>query len=82
MLRPYKIVRHGYVARASRYPVGAIRPTRNAAGMTFTASRGGGELSDDARRLSLFGTLDRPRPCSLVQSLRGAPDQTLRLSIQ
>jgi hypothetical protein len=27
--------------------------------MTYTASRGGGDMSDDVRRLSLFGTLDR-----------------------
>lgn len=48
----------GYIARSTRYPCGAVRPHRNAAGMQYTASRGGGPLHDEPRALAVFGTLD------------------------
>ena len=55
---PYRIYRRGYIATAGRYPVGSIRPTRAAAGMTHTASRGGGPMKAEASALAMFGTLD------------------------
>ena len=59
---PYQPARHGhggYNVRGTRYPVGATRPTRTAAGMAFTGSRNGRITNDPAvLRLSVRGTLD------------------------
>lgn len=52
----------GYVVRSTTYPVGAIRPNRNAAGMGFTNSRRGRvPENQDTLRLSIQGTLDSLR---------------------
>ena len=74
MTQPYRPAtgRHtghgGYIATPTRYLCASIRPTRDAAGRTYTASRGGGDMSDDARRLAVFGTLARStRPLGLVK---------------
>lgn len=51
----------GYVANASRYACGSVKPHRNAAGQTFTASRGGGQskgVGSDAGQLRVYGSLD------------------------
>ena len=62
MRTPYAPARKGthgaYTPRSTRYPAGTIRQHRNAAGMSFTASRGGGPLDDETRTLAVFGTLD------------------------
>lgn len=61
MRPPYEPARKGthggYMPRSVRYPVN-LRPHRNAAGMSFTASRGGGPLDEVTRALAVFGTLD------------------------
>lgn len=61
-LPPYKPHGKGYVANGVRYRTLAIRPTKGAAGMACTTSRRPPRLdmmeSDDARSLSLRGTLD------------------------
>ncbi|MCZ8104013.1 MAG: hypothetical protein O9972_39730 [Burkholderiales bacterium] len=64
-VQPYRSAgkaRHGgYIATAGRYPCGSIKPHRNAAGMTYTASRGGGPgkgPASDAAKLRVFGSLD------------------------
>lgn len=74
-IAPYRTVKGGgYVARSGRYSCGAIRPTRGAAGMTFTASRGGGTVNSGnpmhaATVLRMWGTLDplRKRMNGLVE---------------
>lgn len=64
-LAPYRAIKGGgYVARSGRYPCGAIRPTKAAAGMTFTASRGGGTRNagnpdHPPTALRMRGTLDK-----------------------
>lgn len=63
-LAPYRAVKGGgYSPRSMRYPCAGIRPTRGAAGATFTASRGGGHGSfadpdAPAYMLRAFGTCD------------------------
>lgn len=74
MKAPYKALtgrsscHGGYQARSMRYPCAAIRPHRNAAGMTYTASRGGGDMSDEVRALAIWGTLDTLR-CSMARKV-------------
>lgn len=71
-LPPYRAVKGGgYSPRSMRYPCASIRPTKGAAGATFTASRGGGNssfgVSDaPAYLLRAFGTCD-----ALRRGLRG-----------
>ena len=69
-MQPYRVHKKGYIARSTRYMVASIKPTRSAAGMSFTASRGGGPMSDDARALSVFGTLDPLRRKATFQTER------------
>ena len=65
LYRPYRQVtgKHtaggGYIAHGIQYMAASIRPTRAAAGMTYTAARAktSGPMSDEARRLSIWGTL-------------------------
>ena len=58
-MKPYRPDKSGYrVTRAGKYSVGQ-RPTKDAIGRSYTASRSGHELSDDALRLAVRGSLDR-----------------------
>ena len=66
-LAPYRAVKGGgYSPRSMRYPCASIRPTKGAAGATFTASRGAGNSSfgvpnAPAYLLRAFGTCDTLR---------------------
>lgn len=56
---PYRIHGKGYVARSTTFGVGAIRPTKSAAGMAFTISRTGrASNTADVMALIAWGTLD------------------------
>jgi len=56
---PYRVHGSGYVARSSTFGVGAIRPTKSAAGMAFTISRAGrASATTDVMALIAWGTLD------------------------
>lgn len=54
-LKQYKIIE----AFSLKYPVGGGRPTKNSAGMAYTAARSGhNSKSDDVLALNVRGTLD------------------------
>lgn len=56
---PYRIHGSGYVARSTTFGVGAVRPTKSAAGMAFTISRAGrASNTADVMALIAWGTLD------------------------
>lgn len=55
MTRPYKARGRSYVVDGRTRTV--CRPTKLAAGMAYTADRSGHSLSDNARTLSVRGTL-------------------------
>lgn len=57
---PYTPFGKHYRVRAGKYPVGALRKNKLAAGMSFTASRSGHQMENNPDRLtiSVFGTLD------------------------
>lgn len=60
MPQPYEPRGKFYMPRSSRYAVN-LRPSKASAGMSYTASRGGGAMKDESLRLAVFGTLDRTR---------------------
>lgn len=57
---PYTPFGKHYRVRSGKYPVGALRKNKLAAGMSFTASRSGHQMERNQDRLtiSVFGTLD------------------------
>ena len=48
-----------FTVHATHYPVGALRPNKLSAGMSFTASRSNHSTSPEANTLAVRGTLSR-----------------------